>query len=108
MPTTRKKTTTRTTTSSKLADKAARLRGILAGYDSVLVAFSSATQDIVLDALALTGLEAIASSLDPPGPRPRTFPIHPLAITNPIWIDRAGDGFDAAGIPPWFTPAVEE
>jgi hypothetical protein len=58
-------------------------------------------QDIVLEALALTGLEAIASYLDPPVPRPRTFPVHPLAITNPIRVDLAGDGFDPPGIPAW-------
>jgi hypothetical protein len=58
-------------------------------------------QDIVLDALAQTGLDAIASYLDPPVPRPRTFPIHPLAITNPIRVDLLGDGFDPPGIPAW-------
>jgi hypothetical protein len=58
-------------------------------------------QDIVLDALASTGLDAIAAYLEPAVPRPRTFPIHPLAITNPIRIDRAGDGFDAPGLPAW-------
>ncbi len=58
-------------------------------------------QDIVLEALALTGLEAIAAYLDPPVPRPRTFPVYPLAITNPIRVDLAGDGFDPPGIPAW-------
>jgi hypothetical protein len=58
-------------------------------------------QDIVLDALALTGLDAIADYLDPPVPRPRTFPIYPLAITNPIRVDLSGDGFDPPGIPAW-------
>ena len=31
----------------------------------------------------------------------RTFPIHPLAITNPIRVDLEGDGFDPPGIPAW-------
>jgi hypothetical protein len=58
-------------------------------------------QDIVIDALALTGLDAVEAYLEPPVPRPRTFPIHPLAITNPIWVDLDGDGFDPPGIPAW-------
>ena len=32
---------------------------------------------------------------------PRTFPIHPFALTNPIWVDKDGDGFDPPGIPDW-------
>ena len=34
-------------------------------------------------------------------PIPRTFPIHPFALTNPIWVDKDGDGFDPPGIPDW-------
>jgi len=42
-------------------------------------------------------------------PVPRTFPIHPFAVTNPIFIDKDGDGFDPPGHPDWLTrPPVEE
>ena len=34
-------------------------------------------------------------------PLPRTFPIRPFALTNPIWVDKDGDGFDPPGIPDW-------
>ena len=34
-------------------------------------------------------------------PLPRTFPIRPFALTNPIWVDKEGDGFDPPGIPAW-------
>lgn len=50
---------------------------------------------------ALGGIDSIGSLLTPAAPLPRTFPAMPYAITNPIWIDRDGDGFDAPGIPDW-------
>lgn len=56
---------------------------------------------------ALAGVETIASLLSPATPVPRTYPVRPFALTNPIWVDRDGDGFDAAGIPAWFKPAEE-
>ena len=61
-------------------------------------------QLIVTEALA--GLESVSSFLDPAVPIPRTFPIHPYAVTNPIWVDRAGDGFDAPGLPTWLREPV--
>ena len=32
---------------------------------------------------------------------PKTFDIVPYALTNPIWVDIDGDGFDAPGVPAW-------
>ena len=56
-------------------------------------------QDIVTDALAGVGLD---SFLDPIVPIPRTFPVLPYAITNPIWVDSDGDGeFTPPGLPSW-------
>jgi hypothetical protein len=54
---------------------------------------------------ALGGVEKIPTTLlSEATPLPRTYPVRPFALTNPIWIDRAGDGFDAAGVPDWFQP----
>ena len=56
---------------------------------------------------ALSGLQSVSSFLDPAIPIPRTFPIHPYGLTNPIWVDQAGDGFDAPGLPDWLRPPIE-
>jgi hypothetical protein len=56
---------------------------------------------------ALSGVDKIPSTLlSEATPLPRTYPVRPFALTNPIWVDRAGDGFDPAGIPTWFRPGV--
>jgi hypothetical protein len=57
---------------------------------------------------ALAGVPAVSSLLSPAIPVPRTYPVRPFALTNPIWVDRGGDGFDPAGVPAWFKPAEEE
>jgi hypothetical protein len=67
-------------------------------------------QDIVV--------EAVGAVLDDTSllgvlvPIPRTYPMLPYAITNPIWVDLDGNGFDAPGIPAWqeepVDPADEE
>ncbi|MBX2796895.1 MAG: hypothetical protein KTR31_04475 [Myxococcales bacterium] len=62
-------------------------------------------EDIVADALA--GVPAASLLLGDPLPIPRAFAVHPMAVTNPIWIDQAGDGFDAPGLPAWFTEPEE-
>jgi hypothetical protein len=56
-------------------------------------------QSIVTEALA--GVDAVSSLLSPAIPVPKEFPIRPFALTNPIWVDLAGDGFDAPGVPAW-------
>ncbi len=52
---------------------------------------------------ALSGLGGIFDSLlGAPLPIPRTFPMHPYAVTNPIWVDADADGvFDPPGPQPW-------
>ncbi len=68
MPTTRTKTKTRTTTSSELAGKAARLREILSGYNSVLVAFSGGVDSayLAIAASQALGPKALAVTADSP------------------------------------------
>ncbi|MEZ4321114.1 MAG: CehA/McbA family metallohydrolase [Myxococcota bacterium] len=56
-------------------------------------------QTVVTEALG--GISAVSSLISPATPIPRTFPVLPYAITNPIWVDRDGDGFDAPGVPGW-------
>lgn len=56
-------------------------------------------QEVVVE--ALSGVGAVSSFLETVPPVPQTFPITPFAVTNPIWIDRDGDGFDAPGLPGW-------
>lgn len=56
-------------------------------------------QSVVTEALA--GVESVSSLLDPAIPIPRQYTIRPYALTNPIWIDRDGNGFDAPGVPAW-------
>ncbi|RME21951.1 MAG: hypothetical protein D6798_16965, partial [Deltaproteobacteria bacterium] len=56
-------------------------------------------QDVVVD--ALQGVPSVGTLLDEAWPIPRAFPVHPFAVTNPIWIDRDGDGFDPPGLPAW-------
>jgi len=62
-------------------------------------------QVVVIDALA--GIESVQRFLDPAVPLPETFPITPFAVTNPIWLDRDGDGFDAPGVPDWNVEPAE-
>jgi len=56
-------------------------------------------QTVVTD--ALSGVAAVGSLISPALPIPRVYPTLPYAITNPIWVDRDGDGFDAPGVPAW-------
>ena len=56
-------------------------------------------QDIVVEAVgAILDDTSLLGELIP---TPRTFGVPPYALTNPIWIDLAGDGFDAPGVPAW-------
>jgi hypothetical protein len=56
-------------------------------------------QVVVEDALSEIG--AVSSFLSPAIPIPREYPVHPFALTNPIWVDVDGGGFDAPGLPGW-------
>ncbi|TNE86756.1 MAG: hypothetical protein EP330_20875 [Deltaproteobacteria bacterium] len=50
---------------------------------------------------ALSGVPAVANLLSAAEPFPRVYPIHPYAVTNPIWVDLDDDGWDAPGLPDW-------
>ncbi len=62
-------------------------------------------EDVVTGALAGIGLDGILSEAVPV---PRAFPIHPFALTNPIWVDADGDGsFTPPGLPSWLVEPTE-
>ena len=62
-------------------------------------------EDVVTGALAGIGLDSI---LPEPVPVPRAFPVHPYALTNPIWVDSNSDGeFTPPGIPEWLIEPQE-
>jgi len=50
---------------------------------------------------ALSGVEAVASLISEAPPLPREYDVYPFALTNPIWVDVDGDGFQAPGLPDW-------
>jgi hypothetical protein len=56
-------------------------------------------EDVVLGALSGIVSESLLSASPP---IPRAFPIYPYALTNPIFVDVDGDGFDAPGPPDWW------
>ncbi len=62
-------------------------------------------QEIVLE--ALSGVGAVSALLSPAIPVPRKYDVYPYAITNPVWVDLNGDGFDAPGVPAWMATAPE-
>jgi len=62
-------------------------------------------EDIVGDALA--GVPAVSALLGDPIPIPRAFPVLPYAVTNPIFVDLDGDGWDAPGLPDWLVEPTE-
>jgi hypothetical protein len=65
-------------------------------------------QDIVNGAISEIGALGDFFSGDAVAPIPRTFPILPFALTNPVWIDKDGDGFDPPGLPDWLEPPPED
>lgn len=61
--------------------------------------------DVVAEVLgAVPAITTIAGDLSEVTPRPRTYPITPFALTNPIWVDVGGDGWQAPGLPSWWVP----
>jgi hypothetical protein len=62
-------------------------------------------EDVVTGALEGIGLDGILAEAVPV---PRAFPVHPYALTNPIWVDADGDGeFTPPGIPEWLVEPVD-
>ncbi len=62
-------------------------------------------QDVVTD--ALSGVPGVGTLLEEAWPIPRASPVHPYALTNPVWVDRDGDGFDPPGLPTWLRGPTE-
>ena len=56
---------------------------------------------------ALSEIGAVADFLSPTIPIPREYPVHPFALTNPVWVDVEGGGFDAPGLPDWLQEPIE-
>jgi hypothetical protein len=64
--------------------------------------------DVVVGALGELDLGPLASAVSAAAPFPKTHPVYPFALTNPIWVDVDGDtngdgnAFEAMGrIPSW-------
>ena len=62
-------------------------------------------QDVVTE--ALSSMPSLAALLSPAPPRPRKSPMIPYALTNPIWVDVGGDGWDAPGLPEWLVEPLD-
>jgi len=62
-------------------------------------------QDVVIEALG--PVDALAGALPPSIARPRTYPTFPYGLTNPIWVDLAGDGWTPPGLPSWLVEPEE-
>jgi len=61
-------------------------------------------QDVVTE--ALSSMPSLAALLSPAAPRPRQGPMIPYALTNPIWVDVGGDGWEPPGLPDWLVEPV--
>jgi hypothetical protein len=67
-----------------------------------------ALQDVVTEVLGDLGNDTISSVLGDLVAIPRTYPIYPYGLTNPIFIDADGDGeFTAPGLPEWLVEPVD-
>ncbi|MDP2305493.1 MAG: CehA/McbA family metallohydrolase [Pseudomonadota bacterium] len=62
-------------------------------------------QDVVTE--ALSDVPSVGSLLSPAIPIPRSGPVLPYALTNPIYVDVDGSGWTAPGLPPWLLPPVD-
>ncbi len=62
-------------------------------------------QDVVTE--ALQDVPTVGSLLSPAVPIPRTGPVVPYALTNPIFVDVDGGDWTPPGIPAWLLPPVE-
>ena len=64
-------------------------------------------QDVVSEALVV--VPALATLAGTALPVPKTGGVLPYALTNPIWVDRDGNGFQPPGLPDWLdAPNVED
>ncbi len=63
-------------------------------------------QDVVTEALG--SMPSLSAFLSAAPPRPRKGPMIPFALTNPIWVDVGGDGWDAPGLPDWLVDPADE
>jgi hypothetical protein len=55
---------------------------------------------------ALGGVDSVSSLLSPAIPVPREYEVHPFALTNPVWADLDGGGFQPPGVASWLLPPV--
>jgi hypothetical protein len=55
---------------------------------------------------ALGTIPLVGTALGEAVPFPKIYPVHPYAVTNPVWIDLGGDGWTAPGRPAWLLPGV--
>ena len=86
---------------------------IAAGSDDLSPVFNPveipalALQDVITEVLGDLGNDTVDDVLGDLIPIPRTYPIYPYGLTNPIFIDADGDGeFTAPGLPDWLSEPV--
>lgn len=60
-------------------------------------------EEVVSEALGV--IDVVGSLLGDPLMFPKEYPVYPYALTNPIWVDVDGDGWQAPGLPAWMIPA---
>jgi hypothetical protein len=67
-------------------------------------------QDIIDGAIGEIDIGAfdLSSFANSGPPVPRTYPVTPFAVTNPVRVDLDGDGFEPPGLPSWLKPAPED
>lgn len=63
-------------------------------------------QEVVTEALG--GVEALSGLLEPMPPAPRTQPVHPYAISNPIYLNVDGGEWTAPGVPEFMSERPED
>ncbi|MFH1463109.1 MAG: CehA/McbA family metallohydrolase [Pseudomonadota bacterium] len=84
---------------------------IASGFDDLDPVYPTLTrknlqvQDVVTEALA--SMPSLAALLSASPPRPRQGPMIPYALTNPIWVDVGGDGWEPPGLPDWLMEPEE-
>lgn len=65
-------------------------------------------QDVVTEVLSDLDNSTISDVLSPLVPIPRSYPIIPYALANPIWVDHDGDGtLTPPGLPDWLEEPID-